>query len=137
MSWSEHFNKHICVICVSCSYMQQTLTKIWQLIFLATWVSCSLLWFMYTCETLDHIRLLLKTQSRIIGAVRGAHSQLWKTIIPVFYPYAPRKYDKRFGTPASVWFTRRNWTYTPNVWITGKKKLYMPNVKDIIPIEII
>ena len=42
------------------------------------------------------------TQSRIIGAVRGAHSQLWWTIFPVFSPYAPRKYDKRFGTPAIV-----------------------------------
>ena len=42
------------------------------------------------------------TQSRIIGAVRGAHSQLWGTIIPVCSPYAPRKYDKRFGTPAIV-----------------------------------
>ena len=44
----------------------------------------------------------LTTQSRIIGAVRGAHSQLWETIIPVFSPYAPRKYDKRFGTQATV-----------------------------------
>ena len=38
------------------------------------------------------------TQSRIIGAVRGAHSQLWGTIIPVCSPCDPRKYDKRFGT---------------------------------------
>ena len=42
------------------------------------------------------------TQSRIIGAVRGAHSQLWGTIIPVCSPYAPRKYDRRFGTPPIV-----------------------------------
>ena len=38
------------------------------------------------------------TQSRIIGAVRGAHSQLWGTIIPVCSLYAARKYDRRFGT---------------------------------------
>ena len=37
-----------------------------------------------------------------MGAVRGAHSQLWEATIPVFSPYAPRKYDKRFGTPAIV-----------------------------------
>ena len=42
------------------------------------------------------------TQSRIIGAVRGAHSQLWGTIIPVCSLYAARKYDRRFGTPAIV-----------------------------------
>ena len=42
------------------------------------------------------------TLSRIIGVVREAHSQLWVTVIPVFSPYAPRKYDKRFGTPAIV-----------------------------------
>ena len=42
------------------------------------------------------------TQSRIIGAVRGAHSQLLGIIIPVCSPYAPRKDDKRFGTPAIV-----------------------------------
>ena len=42
------------------------------------------------------------TQSRIIGAVRGAHSQLWETTLPVFSPYASCKYDKRFGTPAIV-----------------------------------
>ena len=41
-------------------------------------------------------------QSRIIGAVRGAHSQLWETIIPVCSLYAARKYDRRFGTPAIV-----------------------------------
>ena len=45
------------------------------------------------------------TQSRIIGAVRGAHSQLWGTIIPVCSLYAARKYDRRFGTPAIVRFT--------------------------------
>ena len=45
---------------------------------------------------------LLRTQSRIICAVRGAHSQLWATTLPVFSPYAPRKYDMRFGTPAIV-----------------------------------
>ena len=46
--------------------------------------------------------LIWCTQSRITGAVRGAHSQLWGTIIiiPVCSPYAPRKYDRRFGTPA-------------------------------------
>ena len=42
------------------------------------------------------------TQSRIIGAVRGAHSQLWGTIIPACSLYAARKYDKKFGTPAIV-----------------------------------
>ena len=42
------------------------------------------------------------TQSRIIGAVRGAQSQLWEIIIPVRSLYAPRKYDMRFGTPAIV-----------------------------------
>ena len=30
----------------------------------------------------------------------GAHSQLWGTIIPAHAPYARRKYDKRFSTPA-------------------------------------
>ena len=29
----------------------------------------------------------LSTQSRIIGAVRGAHSQLWGTIIPVCFHF--------------------------------------------------
>ena len=33
------------------------------------------------------------TYSRIIGAVRGTHSQLWETIISVCSPYAPRKFD--------------------------------------------
>ena len=42
------------------------------------------------------------TQSSIIGAVRGAHSQLWRTIIHVYSPCAPRKHDKRFGTPVIV-----------------------------------
>ena len=42
------------------------------------------------------------TQSRIIGAVREAHSQLWEITPSVFSPYALRKYDKRFGTPAIV-----------------------------------
>ena len=50
----------------------------------------------------DTIIALCTTQSRIIGAVRGAHSQLWETILLVFSPYAQRKYDKRFGTPAIV-----------------------------------
>ena len=45
---------------------------------------------------------MFSAQSRIIGAVRGAHSQLWETTLPVFSPYAARKYDKRFGTPAIV-----------------------------------
>ena len=35
-----------------------------------------------------HVNIL--SQSRIIGAVRGTHSQLWETIIPVCSPYAPR-----------------------------------------------
>ena len=53
--------------------------------------------------TIDgHFSRQYVTQARIIGAVRGAHSQVWGTIIPVCYPYAPRKYDKRFGTPAIV-----------------------------------
>ena len=47
-------------------------------------------------------------QSTIIGAVRGTYSQLWVTIIPVSSPHAPCKYDKRFCTPAKVWFTGRN-----------------------------
>ena len=38
----------------------------------------------------------------------GAHSQLWETTLLVFSSYAPRKYDKRFGTPAIVWFTGWN-----------------------------
>ena len=63
------------------------------------------------------------TQSRIIGVVRGAHSQLWGTTLPLVSPYAPRKYDKRFGTQAIVWFT-------------GRKNPYTPNVTDIIPIVI-
>ena len=42
------------------------------------------------------------TQSRIISAVRGANSQLWGTTVPVFSPYASRKYDKRLGIPAIV-----------------------------------
>ena len=45
---------------------------------------------------------LYSTQSRIIGAVRGAHSQLWGTIVPVCSLYAARKYDRRFDTPAIV-----------------------------------
>ena len=53
-------------------------------------------------------RILNLTQSRIIGAVRGAHSQLLGTIIPVCSLYAARKYDRRFGTPAIVWFTGWN-----------------------------
>ena len=44
----------------------------------------------------------LTTQSRIIGTVRGAHSQLWGTIIPVCSLYAAREHDRRFGTPAIV-----------------------------------
>ena len=46
--------------------------------------------------------LLLTTQSRIIGAVRGTYSHLWETTLPVSSQYAPRKYDKRFGTPAII-----------------------------------
>ena len=50
----------------------------------------------------DHTEIICRcgTQSRIIGAVRGAHSQLWGTIIPVCSLYSARKYDRRFGTPA-------------------------------------
>ena len=48
------------------------------------------------------------TQSRIIGAVREAYSQLWVSVILVFSPYDPRKHDKRFGTPAIIWLTGRN-----------------------------
>ena len=77
------------------------------------------------------------TQWRIIGAVRGAHSQLWGTIIPVCSLYAARKYDRRFGTPAIVWFTGWNYTYMPNVWFTGRKNAYMSNVMAIFPIKII
>ena len=50
----------------------------------------------------------ISTQSRIIGAVRGAHSQLWEKIIPVCSLYAARKYDMKFGTPAIAWFTGWN-----------------------------
>ena len=49
-----------------------------------------------------HGRSFFITQSRIIGAVREAHSQLWGTLIPVCSLYAARKYDRRFGTPAIV-----------------------------------
>ena len=45
---------------------------------------------------------MITIQSRIIGAVRGAHSQLRGTTIPVCFPYDPRKNDKRFGTPAFI-----------------------------------
>ena len=76
------------------------------------------------------------TQSRIIGAIRGAHSQLRETTLPVFSLYAPRKYDMRFGTPAIVWFTGRNYTYMPNVWFTGRKNPYTLNVTAIIDIAI-
>ena len=34
--------------------------------------------------------MVILIQSRIIGAVRGAHSQLWGTILPVFSIYAAR-----------------------------------------------
>ena len=77
---------------------------------------------------------MFDTQSRIIGAVRGA--QLWETTLPVFSPYAPHKYDMRFGTPAIVWFTVRNYTYMPNVWFTERKNPYTPNVTAIIDIAI-
>ena len=66
-----------------------------------------------------------------------AHSQLWVTIIPVYFPYAPRKYDKRLGMPAIVRFTGRKYTYMPNIWFTGRKHAYMPNAEAIFPIEII
>ena len=52
--------------------------------------------------SLAFFSILSNTQSRIIGGVRGAHSQLWGTIIPVCSLYAARKYDRRFGTPAIV-----------------------------------
>ena len=48
---------------------------------------------------MEHVIRFSTTQSRIIGAVRGAHSQLWGTIIAVCSLYAARKYDMRFGTP--------------------------------------
>ena len=50
----------------------------------------------------DYYKLSLTTQSRIIDAVRGDHSQLWATIIPACSLYAARKYDRRSGTPAIV-----------------------------------
>ena len=31
-----------------------------------------------------------------------AQCQVWGTIIPICSPYAHRKYDKKFGTPAIV-----------------------------------
>ena len=71
----------------------------------------SLLTTLYNFANLKHVSTrysFLTTQSRIIGAVRGAHSQLWGTIIPVCSLYAARKYDRRFGTPAIVWFTGWN-----------------------------
>ena len=46
-------------------------------------------------------------QPRIIGAVRGAHSHLWRTTIHVCSPYIPRKYDKRFDTPAIVMYREK------------------------------
>ena len=53
-------------------------------------------------QTCTNLWLRMMTQSRFIGAVRGTHSQLWGTITPVSSPYAARKYDRRFGTPAIV-----------------------------------
>ena len=50
----------------------------------------------------DSAHRLITSQSRIIGAVRGANFQFWGRTLPVFCPYTPRKYDKRFGTPAIV-----------------------------------
>ena len=66
----------------------------------------------------NSVAMICTTQSRVIGAVRGAHSQLWGTNIPVWSPYAPSKYNKRFGTAAIS---------DPNVCFTGRKNAYMPN----------
>ena len=57
--------------------------------------------------TAGQCKLGVTTQSRIIGAVRGAHSYLWGTIIPVLFPYVPRNYDKIFGTPAIIYLQRK------------------------------
>ena len=51
------------------------------------------------------ISIVCIAQSRIIGVVRGAYSQLWGTVCSL---HAARKYDRRFGTPAIVWFTAWN-----------------------------
>ena len=55
-----------------------------------------------TGENTCQVPLANTTQSRIIGAVRRAHSQLWGTIIPVCSLYSARKSDRIFGTPAIV-----------------------------------
>ena len=56
----------------------------------------------YYNESRWKLFLASTTQSRIIGAVRGAPFQLWGTITPVCSLYAARKYDRRFGTPVIV-----------------------------------
>ena len=67
---------------------------------------CHVLFFPAVDRVPEDVHLFVHShvtaQSRIIGAVRGAHSQLWGTITPVCSLYTARKYDRRFGTPAIV-----------------------------------
>ena len=66
-------------------------------------VEANLAAVLLSSDNVMHPAFQLKVkESRIIGAVRGAHSQLWGTIIPVCSLYAARKYDRRFGTSAIV-----------------------------------
>ena len=82
------------------------ITNIWNISYLLFRVSIRV--YNNLVENVNYCRICLEilsqdtTQSRIIGAVRGTHSQLWGTTIPVCSPYAPRKDDKRFGTLAIV-----------------------------------
>ena len=85
---------------------------------------------------------LPSTQSRIIGAVRGAHSQLWGTTLPVFSSYAPRKFDKRFGTPCNCLIYREKidlhaerLIYREKESLYAERNVYYPycnNVKKIV-----
>ena len=40
-----------------------------------------------------------------LSVLYGGPTLNYEGLIPVCSPYAPRKYDKRFGTPAIVSFT--------------------------------
>ena len=86
---------------------------------------------------IECLSVIVTTQSRIIGAVRRAHSQLWGTVIPVCSPYAPRKYDKRFGTPAIVWFTGWNYNLHAERLIYRKKECLYAERNAIFSIEMI
>ena len=55
----------------------------------------------------------------------GAHSQLWITSIPVCSPYAPRKYDKTFDTPAILSDYREKFgLYAERLIYTKKESSY-------------